>query len=39
MAEDKNRKIINKIVIACIIVLGIVAFRYFDLGKYLTDSC
>ena len=36
MAENKNRKIINKIVIACLIVLGIVAFRYFDLGDYLT---
>ena len=36
MAEDKNRKIINKIVISCIIVLGIVAFRYFDLGQYLS---
>lgn len=36
MAEDKNRKIINKIVIACVIVLGIVVFRYFDLGQYLS---
>ncbi len=36
MAEDKNRKIIQKIVIGCIIVLGIVAFRYFDLGQYLS---
>jgi len=36
MAENKNRKIINKIVIACLIVLGIVAFRYFDLGEYFT---
>jgi uncharacterized membrane protein YdjX (TVP38/TMEM64 family) len=33
---DKKRKIINKIVIACVIVLGIVAFRYFDLGQYLS---
>ncbi len=36
MAEDKNRKIIQKIVIGCIIVLGIIAFRYFDLGQYFT---
>lgn len=35
MAEDKTRKIINKIVIAGVIVLGFVAFRYFDLGQYL----
>lgn len=35
MAED-NKKIMRKIVIACGIVLGIVAFRYFDLGQYLT---
>ena len=33
---DKNKKIINKIVIACVIVLGIVAFRYFNLGQYLS---
>jgi uncharacterized membrane protein YdjX (TVP38/TMEM64 family) len=36
MAEDKNKKIIQKVVIACVIVLGIVAFRYFDLGQYFT---
>ena len=36
MAEDNKKKIIQKIVIACVIVLGIVAFRYFDLGQYLT---
>jgi len=36
MAEDKTRKIINKIVIACVIVLGIVAFQYFELGQYVT---
>ncbi len=36
MAEDYKNKIMQKIVIACIIVLGIVAFRYFDLGQYLT---
>lgn len=36
MAEDNKKKIMQKIVIACVIVLGIVAFRYFDLGQYLT---
>lgn len=36
MAEDKNRKRINRIIIAVVVVLGIVAFRYFDLGQYLT---
>ena len=36
MAQEKNRKIINKAVIAGVIVLGVVAFRYFDLGQYLT---
>jgi uncharacterized membrane protein YdjX (TVP38/TMEM64 family) len=36
MAQEKKRKIINKIVIVGVIVLGIVAFRYFDLGQYLT---
>jgi len=35
-AEDKSSKIIQKIVIACIIVLGIIIFRYFDLGQYLS---
>ncbi|MBR9987892.1 MAG: TVP38/TMEM64 family protein [Desulfosarcina sp.] len=36
MAQEKRRKIINKLVIGGVIVLGIVAFRYFDLGQYLT---
>ena len=36
MAEDKSSKFIQKIVIGCIIVLGIIAFRYFDLGQYLS---
>ncbi|MDW7774612.1 MAG: TVP38/TMEM64 family protein, partial [Desulfobulbaceae bacterium] len=36
MAENKSRNIIQKIVIGCIIVLGIIAFRYFDLGQYLS---
>lgn len=36
MAEEKNGKIVQKIIIGCAIVLGIVLFRYFDLGQYLT---
>jgi len=36
MAQDKNRKIINKVVLVGLIALGIVTFRYFDLGQYLT---
>jgi len=36
MAEDKNGKTINRIIIACLIIVGIVVFRYFDLGQYLT---
>lgn len=36
MAEDTKNKIMQKVIIACVIVLGIVAFRYFDLGQYLT---
>ncbi len=36
MEPEKKKKIINKVVIVGVIVLGIVAFRYFDLGQYLT---
>jgi uncharacterized membrane protein YdjX (TVP38/TMEM64 family) len=36
MAEEKRRNVVQKIAIACFIVLGIVAFRYFDLGQYFT---
>lgn len=36
MPEDKSNGIINKIVIVGVIALGIIAFRYFDLGQYLT---
>jgi uncharacterized membrane protein YdjX (TVP38/TMEM64 family) len=36
MAQEKKRKIINKVVIVGLIALGVVAFRYFDLGQYLT---
>ncbi|MCL7489519.1 MAG: TVP38/TMEM64 family protein [Desulfobulbaceae bacterium] len=33
---DKNRKIMQKILIGCSILLGIAAFYYFDLGQYLS---
>jgi len=36
MAGHNKKGIANKIIIVCAIVLGIVAFRYFDLGQYLT---
>ncbi len=36
MEQEKNRKIISKVVILGLVALGIVAFRYFDLGQYLT---
>lgn len=36
MAKSNNNKIMQKIVIACAIALGIVAFRYFDMEQYLT---
>jgi len=36
MAKDTKNKILQKIAIACAIVLGIAAFRYYDLGRYLT---
>ncbi len=36
MAEDNNRKIIQQIGIVIAIIIGIVAFRYFDLGEYLS---
>ena len=36
MAADKNPKTINRIIIAGVIIVGIVVFRYFDLGQYLT---
>lgn len=36
MAGNNNGKIIQKIVIGCAIVLGIAAFRYFELGQYLS---
>jgi uncharacterized membrane protein YdjX (TVP38/TMEM64 family) len=34
--EDNMNKVMQKIIIACVIVLGIAAFQYFDLGQYLT---
>ena len=36
MAQAKKKKWINKVAIVGVIALGIVAFRYFDLGQYLT---
>ena len=36
MAAGRNRKRINRIIIAGLVILGIVVFRYFDLGQYLT---
>lgn len=36
MAEEKKRKVIQKIAIVAAIVSGIVVFSYFDLGRFLT---
>ncbi len=36
MVQAKKKNWINKVAIVGVIVLGIVAFRYFDLGQYLT---
>ena len=36
MADEKNNKTRNRIIIACLIIVGIVLFRYFELGQYLT---
>jgi uncharacterized membrane protein YdjX (TVP38/TMEM64 family) len=36
MTEAKNRSVVNKLIIAGLIVLGIIAFRYFNLGQYLS---
>ena len=36
MEQEKSRKMAGKIVMAMLIVLGIILFRYFDLGQYLT---
>ena len=36
MEQERNKKIINKIILLVLVALGIVAFRYFDLGQYLT---
>ena len=35
-SDNKKQKIIKKIVIVALIGLGVVAFRYFELGQYLT---
>jgi uncharacterized membrane protein YdjX (TVP38/TMEM64 family) len=36
VAEDKNKKNLNKIVLVIAIIVGITVFRYFDLGQYLS---
>ena len=36
MAQEKSRKMVSKIVMVGLVALGIVAFRYFDLGQYLS---
>lgn len=36
MAQEKNKKWIGKAAVVGLIVLGIFAFRYFDLGQYLS---
>ena len=35
-SDNKKQKIVKKVAIAVLIGLGVVAFRYFDLGQYLT---
>lgn len=36
MAQDKKRKLISQLVMVGLVVLGIAAFRYFDIGRYLS---
>ncbi len=36
MAREKNKTWFGKAVVAALIVIGIFAFRYFDLGQYLS---
>lgn len=36
MAEDNNRNISKKVIIVFVVIIGIAAFRYFELGQYLT---
>jgi uncharacterized membrane protein YdjX (TVP38/TMEM64 family) len=36
MAEEKNKKWLGKAAVVGLIVLGIFAFRYFELGQYLS---
>ncbi|MFH0729232.1 MAG: TVP38/TMEM64 family protein [Pseudomonadota bacterium] len=36
MAQANKRKMISKLVMVGLVVLGIVAFRYFDIGQYLS---
>ncbi len=36
MVKDNNSKMMPRIIIGCVIILGIIVFRYFDLGQYFT---
>jgi uncharacterized membrane protein YdjX (TVP38/TMEM64 family) len=36
MEQEKSGKMAGKIVMAGLVVLGVILFRYFDLGQYLT---
>jgi hypothetical protein len=36
MSKERRGKILPRIIIAGLIVAGIIAFRYFDLGQYFT---
>ncbi len=36
MTQDNKKKIFQRIIIVALIILGIVAFRYFDAGRYLS---
>jgi uncharacterized membrane protein YdjX (TVP38/TMEM64 family) len=36
MTQAKSKKLVSKIVMVGLVALGIVAFRYFDLGQYLS---
>ncbi|MDX9787711.1 MAG: TVP38/TMEM64 family protein [Desulfobacterales bacterium] len=36
MTQDKKRTLISKVVVVGLVALGIAAFRYFDIGQYLS---
>ncbi len=36
MTQDNKKKIFQRIIIVALIILGIIAFRYFDAGRYLS---